>query len=151
MILRNQHEQRALIGPSDQEGTETSCTSPRGSAKCPIPEQSTSEMRSLRRPSIEPSIFWDQLIQLIEEGKVVPVVGQDLLTIPESNGRKLLYPFLAEKLAVYLKVSTDDLPEGAELNEVALTLGHQHRISNRFLVRPSRRSHGLQRGNRSRM
>ena len=119
MILRNQHEQRALIGPSEQEGTETSCTSPRGSAKCPIPEQSTSEMRSLRRPPIEPSIFWDQLIQLIEEGKVVPVVGQDLLTTPESNGRKLLYPFLAEKLAVYLKVSADDLPEGAELNEVA--------------------------------
>jgi hypothetical protein len=59
------------------------------------------------------------LIQLIEERKVVPVVGQDLLTIPESTGHKLLYPFLADRLAAYLKVSTDDLPEGAELNEVA--------------------------------
>ena len=67
----------------------------------------------------EPSIFWDQLIQLIEEGKVVPVVGQDLLTIPESTGHRLLYPFLAERLATYLRVSSDDLPEGAELNEVA--------------------------------
>lgn len=50
---------------------------------------------------------------------VVPVVGQDLLTVPETTGHKLLYPFLAERLATYLKVSSDDLPEGAELNEVA--------------------------------
>jgi hypothetical protein len=71
-------------------------------------------------PSIaEPSLFWDQLIQLIEEGRVVPVVGQDLLTLPESSGHKLLYPFLANRLASYLKVSTDELPAGAELNEVA--------------------------------
>jgi len=67
----------------------------------------------------ESSIFWDQLIPLIEEGKVVPVVGQDLLTVPESTGHKLLYPFLAERLAKYLRVSGDDLPSGAELNEVA--------------------------------
>jgi hypothetical protein len=59
------------------------------------------------------------LIQLIEEGRLVPVVGQDLLTVPESTGHKLLYPFLASKLAEYLEVSTDDLPAGSELNEVA--------------------------------
>src|SRR5215472_16184130 len=67
----------------------------------------------------EPNIFWDQLIQLIEEGKVVPIVGQDLLTVPESTGHKLLYPFLAQRLANYLKVAADGLPEGSELNEVA--------------------------------
>jgi hypothetical protein len=49
--------------------------------------------------------FWDQLLQLIEEGKVVPVIGQDLLTIPESTGHTLLYPYLAERLAKYLNVS----------------------------------------------
>jgi hypothetical protein len=75
---------------------------------------------AFRGPSIsEPSIFWDQLIQLIEEGKVVPVVGQDVLTVPESTGFKRLYPLLANRLAAYLRVSADDLPEGAELNEVA--------------------------------
>jgi hypothetical protein len=47
------------------------------------------------------------------------VVGQDLLTVPESTGQKLLYPLLAQRLAGYLKVSTDDLPAGTELNEVA--------------------------------
>jgi hypothetical protein len=67
----------------------------------------------------ELSRFWDQLLQLIEEGKVVPVVGQDLLAIPESTGHTLLYPYLAERLAKYLKVSADDLPAGSELNEVA--------------------------------
>lgn len=56
---------------------------------------------------------------MIEDGKVVPVVGQDLLTVPESTGFKRLYPWLANRLASYLKVSADDLPEGGELNEVA--------------------------------
>jgi hypothetical protein len=46
-------------------------------------------------------------------------VGQDLLTVPESTGHKLLYPFLAERLATYLKVAADGLPDGSELNEVA--------------------------------
>ena len=42
-----------------------------------------------------------------------------MLTVPESTGYKFLYPLLAQRLASYLHVSTDDLPEGAELNEVA--------------------------------
>src|SRR5271165_1333157 len=67
----------------------------------------------------KPSRYWDTLIQLIEAGSVVPIIGQDLLTVPESTGHKLLYPFLADKLAEYLEVNTDDLPAGSELNEVA--------------------------------
>ena len=65
------------------------------------------------------TMFWDQLMQLIEESKVVPLVGQDLLTVPQSTGHALLYPFLAERLATYLRVRADALPEGGELNEVA--------------------------------
>jgi hypothetical protein len=72
-----------------------------------------------RSPMSDSGIFWDQLIELLEEGRVVPVVGQDLLTIPENTGHKLLYPFLAERLAKYLRVSSEDLPDGLELNEVA--------------------------------
>jgi TIR domain/SIR2-like domain len=67
----------------------------------------------------ESSIFWDQLLQLIDEGRVVPVVGQDLLKLDEKSGSKLLYPYLAERLAEYFDISSDDLPEGGELNEVA--------------------------------
>ena len=63
--------------------------------------------------------FWDQLLRLIEEDKVVPVVGQDVLTIPESSGHTHLYPYLATRLAAYLEVSPENLPAGFELNEVA--------------------------------
>lgn len=66
-----------------------------------------------------PSRFWDQLIALIEDRKVVPVVGQDLLTVPESTGFKQLYPLLANRVATYLEVNAQDLPAGGELNEVA--------------------------------
>ena len=64
-------------------------------------------------------IFWDQLLELIDEGKVVPIVGQDLLTVPESTGHTLLYPLLAQRLAKYLGVGDRDLPPGGELNEIA--------------------------------
>src|SRR5882672_7144038 len=67
----------------------------------------------------ESSIFWDTLLQLIEEGKVVPIAGQDLLTVDTPAGSKLLYAYLAEELAGYLGVSADSLPAGSELNEVA--------------------------------
>jgi len=50
-------------------------------------------------------IFWEILIQLIEEGQVIPVVGRDLLTVGDAGGPKLLYPYLAEKLAASLGVS----------------------------------------------
>src|SRR5215471_10384371 len=64
-------------------------------------------------------MFWDILLQLIEEGQVIPVVGRDLLTISDGDRPKLLYPYLAEKLAVALEVSPENLPDGEELNEVA--------------------------------
>jgi hypothetical protein len=67
----------------------------------------------------ESNAFWDTLIQLIEEGKVVPVVGQDLLKIDGPGGPKFLYAYLADQLADYLGVPTDNLPLGAELNSVA--------------------------------
>src|SRR5947209_13696358 len=69
--------------------------------------------------TVEPSMFWDQLIELIDEKRVIPVIGQDLLTISPSTGPTLLYPYIAERLARYLGVSPADLPKGGELNEVA--------------------------------
>jgi hypothetical protein len=46
-------------------------------------------------------------------------VGRDLLTVTEAAGPKLFYPDVAEKLAASLGVSSENLPEGEELNEVA--------------------------------
>ena len=68
---------------------------------------------------VESNIFWEPLLQLIEEGKVIPIVGQDLLTIADPAGQKLFYAYLAQQLAGYVGVSTDSLPPGGELNEVA--------------------------------
>jgi hypothetical protein len=59
------------------------------------------------------------LLQLIEEGRVIPVVGRDLLTVNDAGAPKLLYPYLAEKLGAALEVSAANLPEGDELNEIA--------------------------------
>ncbi|MEM7350047.1 MAG: toll/interleukin-1 receptor domain-containing protein [Acidobacteriota bacterium] len=67
----------------------------------------------------EPNLFWDQLLHLIEEGRVVPIVGQDLLTVRNGDRQTLLYPLLAERLADYLQVSSQDLPPDGELNAVA--------------------------------
>ena len=64
-------------------------------------------------------MFWDILLQLIEEGQVIPVVGRDLLTVSDGDGPKLLYPYLADKLADALEVSPKNLRDGDEINEVA--------------------------------
>lgn len=50
---------------------------------------------------------------------MIPVLGQDLLTL-EHEGRRLpLYRFLAERVAETLEVEGSDLPAGDELAEVA--------------------------------
>ena len=63
--------------------------------------------------------FWEQLIQLVEEESVIPVVGQDLLFVEHEGEQRLLYPLIAERLADHLAVSARDLPRGEELFEVA--------------------------------
>jgi hypothetical protein len=74
-------------------------------------------------PGTEGPRFWDQLLQLIEEGRVVPLIGQDLLRVPvdgtTDGTTMLLSVWLAERLAEYLEVPGEDLPERGALNEVA--------------------------------
>ena len=50
---------------------------------------------------------------------VVPIVGQDLLTVSIEGLQTPLYPWLATRLANALDVSAADLPSGEELAEVA--------------------------------
>lgn len=63
--------------------------------------------------------FWDQLLQFIEEGRVVPILGPDLLVVSLGGRPVHLYSFLAERLAEYLEVPADDLPAAGALHEVA--------------------------------
>jgi hypothetical protein len=74
---------------------------------------------SAQPSGLEGPRFWDQLLQLIEEGRVVPVIGQDLLQIEVDGRTRPLYLWLAERLAEYLEVPAADLPENGALHEVA--------------------------------
>jgi hypothetical protein len=51
-------------------------------------------------------LFWDGLLLQIEERRVVPVVGPDLLVVQTEQGAKPLYRWAAERLAEVLRVPT---------------------------------------------
>jgi hypothetical protein len=61
---------------------------------------------------------WDDLLSFIEERRVIPIVGPELLMVATERGPRLLYDWAAEKLAARLNVATTDLPERYTLNDV---------------------------------
>jgi TIR domain/SIR2-like domain len=61
---------------------------------------------------------WDDLLSFIEERRVIPIVGPELLMVATERGPRLLYDWAAEKLAARLNVATTDLPEPYTLNDV---------------------------------
>ena len=68
---------------------------------------------------VDTSRFWEQILQVVDEGRVIPVVGPDLLLIAQGDPPTLLYPLLAERLAQYLEVSDEAAPAALSLNAVA--------------------------------
>ena len=84
---------------------------------------------------------WDDLLNYIEERRVIPIVGPDLLRVNTPSGPRPLYEWLAEKLAVRLTVDTTGLPRPLTLNDVLCCyLGQRGRRSIHFgsLVRDQR-------------
>ncbi|HXR63868.1 MAG TPA: toll/interleukin-1 receptor domain-containing protein [Rudaea sp.] len=61
---------------------------------------------------------WDDLLNYIEERRVIPIIGPDLLRVQTDRGLRPLYEWLAEKLAVRLSVDTVGLPTPLTLNDV---------------------------------
>jgi hypothetical protein len=61
---------------------------------------------------------WDDLLSFIEERRVIPIVGPELLMIPTDRGPRLLYDWAAEKLISRLNVNPADLPQPYTLNDV---------------------------------
>jgi hypothetical protein len=61
---------------------------------------------------------WDDLLSFIEERRVIPIIGPELLRIETERGPRLLYDWLAEKLAARLSVDTTQLPQPYTLNDV---------------------------------
>ncbi|MDE2304378.1 MAG: toll/interleukin-1 receptor domain-containing protein, partial [Gammaproteobacteria bacterium] len=61
---------------------------------------------------------WDDLLSFIEERRVIPIVGPELLQVATDRGPRQLYDWLAEKLAARLGVDTASLPQPYSLNDV---------------------------------
>jgi hypothetical protein len=61
---------------------------------------------------------WEDLLDFIEERRVIPIVGPELLLVETDTGPRLLYEWLAEKLAAKLGVDTSPLPRPYTLNDV---------------------------------
>ncbi len=61
---------------------------------------------------------WDDLLSFIEERRVIPIVGPELLMVSTERGPRLLFDWAAEKLATRLNVDTAELPHPYNLNDV---------------------------------
>jgi TIR domain/SIR2-like domain len=61
---------------------------------------------------------WEDLLNFIEERRVIPILGPELLTVDTDGGPRLLYDWIAEKLAAKLNVDTALLPQPYTLNDV---------------------------------
>jgi len=61
---------------------------------------------------------WDDLLDFIEDGRVIPIVGPELLEVATDSGPRLLYEWLAERLAGKLGVDLGRLPSPCTLNDV---------------------------------
>src|ERR1700694_3090572 len=61
---------------------------------------------------------WDDLLSFIEERRVIPIVGPELLMVATERGPRLLFDWVAERLAARLNVHTTDLPQPSTLNDV---------------------------------
>ena len=61
---------------------------------------------------------WDDLLNFIEEKRVIPIIGPELLKVETETGPRLFYDWLADKLAAKLNVDTSLLPQPYTLNDV---------------------------------
>jgi hypothetical protein len=61
---------------------------------------------------------WDDLLNYIEEKRVIPIIGPDLLRVQTDRGLRPLYEWLAERLAAKLSVDPGVLPQPLTLNDV---------------------------------
>ncbi len=61
---------------------------------------------------------WEDLLSFIEERRVIPIVGPELLQVTTDKGPRLLYDWLGQRLAARLNVDTADLPPNFTLNDV---------------------------------
>lgn len=73
---------------------------------------------------------WDDLLDFIEQGKVLPIVGDGAVTYGDDN--RPLHPALAEQLATRLEIARDRLPAVPTISDVVQE--HLKRNGERNLV-----------------
>jgi hypothetical protein len=61
---------------------------------------------------------WDDLLSFIEERRVIPIIGPELLQVTTPDGPRPLYAWAAERLAGKLGVDRAQLPPECTLNDV---------------------------------
>jgi hypothetical protein len=49
--------------------------------------------------------FWEQLLDFIEDGRVIPIIGPELLMLDINGKMTSLYTYLAEQLAGRLQIN----------------------------------------------
>jgi hypothetical protein len=62
--------------------------------------------------------FWDNLLDYIQDGTVIPVIGPELVTVQEDGRDVPLYRWIAQRLAGDLKLPTVELPDTFGLNDI---------------------------------
>lgn len=63
-------------------------------------------------------LYWDNLLDFIQAGEVIPIIGPDLLRVEHEGGQVSLYGLVARLLADNLRVPRDRLPIEPTLNDV---------------------------------
>lgn len=67
----------------------------------------------------EQDFFWDDLLEYIDERRVIPIVGAELLTVRDDSGEEQpLQRVLAHKLAERLRISAEDVNGDDALHQV---------------------------------
>ena len=66
---------------------------------------------------------WEDLLNFIEERRVIPILGPELLTVDTETGPRLLYDWIAEKLAAKLSVDTAQLAAALHHQPVTSSAG----------------------------
>lgn len=69
---------------------------------------------------------WDDLLNYIEERRVIPIIGPELLKVPTDTAPRLLLEWLAEKLAARLSVDPVPLAKPLTLNDVVCSYLANH-------------------------
>ena len=62
--------------------------------------------------------FWEDFLSYVEERRVIPIVGPELLVVRVGGEEKLLYRVVAERLADKFRVSMSDAADGWGLDDV---------------------------------